>query len=505
MRSKNALRNALFSLLYEIILIAFGLIMPKLIINTFGSSINGLTSTISQILQILSLLQAGAVGASIFQMYKPVSEKNYDQISVILGASKKYFIKIGFIFVGLTLAVSPILAFTKSNNEISAWDIALSFIILGLNGSLYMFFISWYDILFSSHQKRFLLSIGGIIEKLVYYALLLIIIRFKIHFIFMYISAIIGSLCDIVFLNIVYSKQYKQLMIRVPPNNNFKIKNKEYLLCNQIAVQATDSMPTILIASIYNLKLASVYGLYNLVQNMIKMVIKTIQFSISEVFGNVTVSESESRINSIYDLLEFMFFLAGIILCTCAMFLFMPFIFIYTNSNTFDINYMYPMLALLMAIYSIVYCMYMPCYTLSNVYGLFRETYLQAIISAVIGFVIAVGFGIFYWPLVLLGPIFYYLSSIIYRTWIIKKHIKWFSVRTFIRRIVVAILLPACSFFASNVFYESGYPNSWTIWLKQALACGFFTVILVGVYVLIFEREEFISLLGYGKNMLKRR
>ena len=123
----------------------------------------------------------------------------------------------------------------------------------------------------------------------------------------MYISAIIGSLCDIVFLNMVYSKQYKQLMIKVPPNNNFKIKNKEYLLCNQIAVQATDSMPTILITSIYNLKLASVYGLYNLVQNMIKMVIKTIQFSISEVFGNVTVSESESRINSIYDLLGLCF------------------------------------------------------------------------------------------------------------------------------------------------------------------------------------------------------
>ena len=53
--------------------------------------------------------------------------------------------------------------------------------------ALYICFISWYDILFSSHQKRFLLSIGGIIEKLVYYALLLIIIRSRYIYIYVYL------------------------------------------------------------------------------------------------------------------------------------------------------------------------------------------------------------------------------------------------------------------------------------------------------------------------------
>ena len=99
MRSKNTLKNIATSISYEIMLILFGLVAPKLIIDTYGSEVNGLSSTVHQILQILNLLQAGAVGASIFQMFKPVAEQDYKQISIVLEASRKYFWKIGSIFL----------------------------------------------------------------------------------------------------------------------------------------------------------------------------------------------------------------------------------------------------------------------------------------------------------------------------------------------------------------------------------------------------------------------
>ena len=73
MRSLSTLKNMIASLACEIMLVLFGLVVPRLIIETYGSEVNGLTSTITQVLSILNLLQAGAVGASIFQMYKPIA------------------------------------------------------------------------------------------------------------------------------------------------------------------------------------------------------------------------------------------------------------------------------------------------------------------------------------------------------------------------------------------------------------------------------------------------
>ena len=115
------------SLLYEVMLILFGLIVPKLIIGTYGSEVNGLTSTVTHTLSILNLLQAGAVGASIFQMYKPVAEKDYLQVSRVIEASKRYFRKIGLVFLLLVLAITPFMSFGVKS-ELAVWEKAFAFI-----------------------------------------------------------------------------------------------------------------------------------------------------------------------------------------------------------------------------------------------------------------------------------------------------------------------------------------------------------------------------------------
>ena len=504
MRTKNALRNVIASLTYEIMLVLFGLIMPRLIINTYGSEVNGLTSTINQILQILNLLQAGAVGASIFQMFKPVAEKDYQQISIVLDASKRYFRKIGTIFLILIFIVAPVMSMS-TDSELAVWEKLVSFIILGINGAFYFFFTSWFDILFSSHQKRFMLSIASIIDKLVYYGLLFAVILLKLHFIWMYIVVMIGTLSKVTYLYIIYRKEFKPKLVKNVSDKSFKIQNKGYLLCNQISTQAVDSLPTVLITSMHGLALASVYAVYNLVQNTIKMVVRTVQLSVSEIFGNLVVSENTDRVRSVYNLMEFVFFLAAVVLCTCACFLFMPFIYLYTDCNTFDVNYIYPVLAIVVVVYDLFYCMYMPCYTLTNVLGLYRETYLQAVISAVISVAISIGAGLVYWPLVMLGPVFYYMSSLIYRFVIAKRNAMWLTVGRFVRRISVVILSLIASYFAASNVYGAGYTGSWITWIVHAVVCGLAVLAVVTVYVLIFERKEMKQLLKYGKTVLNKR
>ncbi len=504
MRSLSALKNVIMSLLYELVLILFGLVVPRLIIGTYGSEVNGLTSTVTHTLSILNLLQAGAVGASIFQMYKPVAEKDYLQVSRVIDSSKRYFRKIGLIFLLLVIAITPFMS-VGVKSEIALWEKAFAFILLGLNGGLYFFFTSWFDILFASHQKRFMMSAAGIAERLFYYAMIFGIIFLKLHFVWMYVATLLGTVLKIVILYAIYCKEFKPLLVPVEKDNNFKIKNKGYLLCNQVAVQSVDAMPSVMITSVAGLSQASVYAVYNLVQNMIKMVVRTVQLSISEIFGNLVVSENEGRVKSVYNLMEFAFFVLAAILCSCASFLFMPFIFLYTDGNGMDVNYLYPVLAVLIVAYDIFYCMYMPTYTLTNVHGLFKETYLQAVISAVISVLIALVLGTFYWPLVMAGPVFYYISSLIYRTIVAKKRVAWLKLGSFLRRMIVVLSMVALSVFLSTFVYGKGYSEGWISWLLQALICALATVLVLGIYVLLFERREAVALFGYGKNLILKK
>ena len=85
-RTKNTVKSTLTNILEQLFLLVYGLFIPRLIIQTYGSEVNGLTAFIQQFLNVFQLLQAGTVGASIYQLYKPIATNDYEQINIIVDA-----------------------------------------------------------------------------------------------------------------------------------------------------------------------------------------------------------------------------------------------------------------------------------------------------------------------------------------------------------------------------------------------------------------------------------
>ena len=93
MRSRNAIKNLAIYIVYEAFVFILGIVFPRYIILQYGSEINGLTSTITRILSLINLIQSGAVGAAIYQMYKPVAQDDWETQSAIIYSSKRYYSK----------------------------------------------------------------------------------------------------------------------------------------------------------------------------------------------------------------------------------------------------------------------------------------------------------------------------------------------------------------------------------------------------------------------------
>ena len=502
-RARNTFNNLKWAFIAQFIILGIGFIMPRLIILTYGSAVNGLTATINQLISVMNLLQAGAVGASIFAMFKPAAENNYKQISLILHSSKRYFKKLGWVFLLLTFIVAPIIATKMADNDISFIEIILAFLILGVNASFSFFFHSFYDILFSSHQKRYVLSLAGIIQSLVYYALLFTILNSKISFIFMYVAVLLGSLIKLTVLFLIFRKQYASKLLPIEKDEKIKIPNRGYLLINQISTQAVESSPIIFIALNFDFAMASVYSIYYMVFTMIKIVISVIHESITEVFGNLVVSGDKSKIEEIFNLMLFVFIIIGTFISICTAFLFMSFISLYTNGMSY-VNYSIPLLAFFILLYFLVYCLYMPFFTLSNVYGFYKETYMQSMVSGVLSLIISFIFARYSeMSLVLIGPIFYYLSSIIYRIIIINNNIDWSTIKKPSSRITLFIVMPLISFYLQQHF--DIHVNSWYALFEISIFTTFFAIILLTIYVLFFEKCELREIKLYIKSLFKSR
>ena len=94
MREKKLAKNTISSLFFQITTIVCGFILPRLILNSFGSEINGLVNSINQFLQIIAFLELGVGAVVQSSLYKPLADGNNEEISKIIVSAGKFFKKL---------------------------------------------------------------------------------------------------------------------------------------------------------------------------------------------------------------------------------------------------------------------------------------------------------------------------------------------------------------------------------------------------------------------------
>ena len=92
-RKKKLFLNTGTAVLYQIATLVCGLIIPRLIISFYGSTTNGLISSITHFLAFFSLMELGVSSVVRASLYKPLSENDHDSISRVLISSRRFFRK----------------------------------------------------------------------------------------------------------------------------------------------------------------------------------------------------------------------------------------------------------------------------------------------------------------------------------------------------------------------------------------------------------------------------
>ncbi|MBP3208712.1 MAG: sugar isomerase, partial [Oscillospiraceae bacterium] len=102
--------NTISSLVFEIVTIICGFILPRLIIGQYGSAVNGLVNSITQFIGIITFLDFGVGKVVQSALYKPLAENDTKKISEVVASARKFFHRIAMImalYVCVLLVVYP--------------------------------------------------------------------------------------------------------------------------------------------------------------------------------------------------------------------------------------------------------------------------------------------------------------------------------------------------------------------------------------------------------------
>ncbi len=343
MIKEKGIYNIFTGFISQAIIIAFGILIPRLFLTSFGSEYNGLLNTVGQAFAYLTLLEAGVGGASLQALYGPIARGNKAEASSIIVATGHYYRKTGIFYAtGVILLSLAFPFFTKSN--IPPYHTIFIILLAGVPGVVSYIFQGKYTILLMAEGKNYIITlIGAITTICVSIGKILLLVKGCNIIMFQACSMCI-SLLSVLFIYIYIRRNYK--WIDDHAISDFKaIGQKNAVLITQISDLAFRNSSSLILAFFCDLKVVSVYALFNMLFSMVRTALDTIGKGLAYIMGQ-TYNVNRQLFIKYHDAYET--YRMSLIFClySVALIFIIPFMRLYTKGIT-DANYLDYYVALL--------------------------------------------------------------------------------------------------------------------------------------------------------------
>ncbi len=478
MKAKKSIQNLLAAFLSQGITVIFGFIIPRLTLTNYGSEINGFMSLVSQIYAYVALLEAGLGTTTVQALYKPIAEKNNNEISGIVNAAKIYYRRLSVIYTIALLAITSLLPFIIET-ELSKIQISTYFILFGISNVVNFWFTAAMKPILLAEGKNYVNSNIATVFHILLQVSKIILLSIGVDLIVLQTVYSIVSVMQIFVYFGYFKTNYKWLDKTVKPFfENLKQRNAFFIQqLNNLVFSCTDIM---LISFFCSLKEASVYTVYLLIYNAISTLLSMFSSSTQFILGQ-TYNENKKNYLNIHRLYERVLLIIAFILFSTAYILTVPFIELYTAGIT-DVNYINISLALLLSLNGMLStCKSVPLCLINFTYHA-KNTINRTIIETAINLVLSLVFVQFWGATgVLLGTFIALLYRVIDLLLYSNKKILSTSIKEPLRLYLINFVLFGFIVFA-NYFSKITLSSYFSF---VVIAC--FTVVIVSLVFILFN------------------
>lgn len=386
MKQSKVLKNAVFGFGGQLVIIILGIIIPRIMIKNYGSDTNGLMSTVTQIFTYMALFEAGIGQAARNALYKPITQKNHNEISYVLSIAQRDFRKITGVYFLCVLCLSFLAPFLlKSNIQKS---VIFGVILLeGLSGVISFYYIATVTAMLYADGRGYVINGINVINKVISYAVKIIMACMGINIVFLQLAYFFITIARVVFYHYYFKKNYAWINFHMV-SREAKLEDRNSYVITEIAWTTFSSTDMIVLSMFVSTQLSSVYSVYSLIFTNLNVLLNAVYNSVSYILGQ-TYHEDIKKYAIIHDAYTTIFLGSMSILMAIAYVLCIPFIKLYT-AGVCDINYVYKELPILFCLVQIFSWSRYVSGNLTGIAGYAKETSRISSIEAVTNVILSV-------------------------------------------------------------------------------------------------------------------
>lgn len=497
MRNKKLAWNTLSGFLLQGTTVLCGFILPRAILNRFGSDVNGLLNSIAQFLQMIAFLELGVGSVIQSALYRPLANGDMKAVSEVLASGTGFFRKLAGILVVYVAALVFIYPVFINDTFGFAFDATL---ILSMSISYFaQYYFGLMDaLLLKADQKAYIINVVDTATLI-------------INTLFCYGLLYFGFSIQVVKLATAGIFLFRPILVRRYIRRNYDIDRKCRFakdpveqkwngVAQHVAAIVLDSTDVVVLSIFSTMHAVSVYSVYLIVVSGIKSLILSCFNGIGSLFGELWAKQEREELNGYFGFVEWIVHGLSMLMWCCTYKLIVPFVLIYTEHMT-DVDYNVPKFAALICIAYGLYCLRLPFNSMILATGHYKNTQGIFLAAAAINLSLSV-LAVNRWGLigVAVGTAVAMLYSLMHMGFYVIKHLKVHSLKKTAKQYMTDVITVVLVLLVTSVI--SATEATWLGWILLAVKHGVVIVACIAAVNLVFYRKESMHIAG---KLLKKK
>lgn len=337
MRTKHSFRNVLVGVISQLLIVIIGFISRKIFIVTLGNEMLGVNGLFTSIISMLALTELGIGTAIVCNLFKPLADRNEAKIISLVQFYAKAYRVIGFIVLGLGIAVTPFLGLLIKE-QIDTLFLSIIFLLFLADTVVSYFFAHKRSLIFADQRNYIVMmvtTVSTIASSLLQIGILLLT---RNYILYLAIKIVIRVIENFVIAAIA-DKRYPFIKHakKIPLDGETRtgiISNTKSLSLHYIGNYLVNGTDNIIISSFLGVIIVGFYSNYFMIIATLRQFLNQFSTGILASFGNMVVSESKEKSYDIFKKAYFINYVVYSFASISLLCLLNPFITLWINADS---------------------------------------------------------------------------------------------------------------------------------------------------------------------------
>jgi len=305
-RSRNVAKNVTVGVIAQIITLVLSVISRRIFVSFLSADYLGINGLYGNILSVLALAELGVGSVTQFFLYKPVSEKNYNEILHLMRYFRKLYMIIAAVILTLGLLLIPFLNVIV-NSDLQQSELILYYVLFLLN-SVVSYFSADKIALLAANQDNRLQKYVAMGSAIVFQILYIIVLMLWHNYTIYVLVMILCTLSNVLVINFLCYKRYPYLRNRVVPSEGSVDKKRiitdvKSTFLYKIGATIVNNTTNIIISVMISTAMVGFYSNYYMIVVAIQGFIAIVSKAMVSGIGNLSVSQNTKHMQKVFNLM----------------------------------------------------------------------------------------------------------------------------------------------------------------------------------------------------------